>query len=82
MEQDAASRAEQNKPLIRRARLTDAGELACVYVRTWRESYKKLLPASVLDGLDVKRQQKAWRRDDVEAMMHTVREVNVRVAAG
>ena len=49
--------------MIRRARLTDAGELACVYVRTWRESYKKLLPASVLDGLDVKRQQKAWRRD-------------------
>ena len=63
MEQDTSSRAEHNKPFIRRALIYDAGELACVYVRSWRESYRKLLPAAVLDGLDVERQQKAWRRD-------------------
>ncbi len=59
----AASNFRDDEVTIRRAHAHDAAELACVYVRSWRQAYAKLLPARVLDGLDVARQTRAWRRD-------------------
>lgn len=46
--------------LIRPARLSDAGSIAQVHVQAWRETYRGLIPDSVLAGLSVEGRVRAW----------------------
>ncbi|MFT2705831.1 N-acetyltransferase family protein [Clavibacter zhangzhiyongii] len=48
-------------PTIRPAVPADADGIAEVHIRTWRETYAHLLPASYLDGLDVATRAEQWR---------------------
>jgi GNAT superfamily N-acetyltransferase len=48
-------------PTVRPAVPADADEIAEVHIRTWRETYAHLLPASYLDGLDVATRAEQWR---------------------
>jgi GNAT superfamily N-acetyltransferase len=45
---------------VRAARPEDGPEIARIQVETWRTAYKRLLPASVLDALDVGQAAEAW----------------------
>jgi ribosomal protein S18 acetylase RimI-like enzyme len=45
---------------IRPARLADADAIAQVHVRAWRETYRGLIPDSVLAGLSVEGRVRAW----------------------
>ncbi|MFS4505820.1 N-acetyltransferase family protein [Clavibacter sp. Sh2141] len=49
-------------PTVRPAAPDDADGIAAVHIRTWRETYAHLLPASYLDGLDVATRAEEWRR--------------------
>ena len=49
---------EQLAPIIRSARITDAGRMAEVYVSAWRDSYPILLPRRTLAQMSVER----WTR--------------------
>jgi ribosomal protein S18 acetylase RimI-like enzyme len=49
-------------PSVRPAVPDDADGIAEVHVRAWRETYAHLLPASYLDGLDVRTRAEQWRR--------------------
>ncbi|ALD13120.1 GNAT family N-acetyltransferase [Clavibacter capsici] len=49
-------------PTVRPAVPADAEGIAKVHIRTWRETYAHLLPASYLDGLDVATRAEDWRR--------------------
>jgi GNAT superfamily N-acetyltransferase len=46
--------------LIRPARLTDAEAIAQVHVQAWRETYRGLVPDSLLAGLSVEVRVRAW----------------------
>ena len=45
---------------VRGARAQDVPEIARIQVETWRTAYKRFLPPSVLDALDVARAEEAW----------------------
>lgn len=47
---------------IRAARAGDERGIAEVHVATWRHAYRGLLPAHVLDGLDVGAREAMWRQ--------------------
>jgi GNAT superfamily N-acetyltransferase len=47
-------------PRIREARLDDARAIAQVHVQAWRETYRGLIPDSVLAGLSVEQRVRAW----------------------
>jgi GNAT superfamily N-acetyltransferase len=47
---------------IRPARLDDARELAEVHIRAWQAAYRGMMPDDFLDGLDVSRRERGWRR--------------------
>ncbi|OUE09476.1 N-acetyltransferase [Clavibacter michiganensis] len=53
-------------PTVRPAVPDDADGIAEVHIRTWRETYAHLLPASYLDGLDVATRADQWRRSLTE----------------
>lgn len=44
------------------ADISDAPAIAQLYVASWQDSYKRLLPAEVLDNLDVERRADSWER--------------------
>lgn len=46
---------------IRPATVDDADAIAHVHVLAWRETYRGLMPASVLDDLSVERRAESWR---------------------
>jgi GNAT superfamily N-acetyltransferase len=46
---------------VRVARPGDVPEIARIQVDTWRTGYKRFLPASVLEALDVAQAEQAWR---------------------
>ena len=48
-------------PRIRRAGITDAPDVAEIYVETWREAYPGMLPDRVLLGMSREHQRRAWR---------------------
>jgi hypothetical protein len=48
------------QPRIRPATLADAAAIAKVHVEAWRETYRGLVPDSVLAGLSVERGVRAW----------------------
>ena len=52
---------------IRRARDADARGIAEVHVASWREAYRDLLPASLLNALTVEARESNWR-DELRAM--------------
>lgn len=45
---------------VRTATLSDAPAIAHVHVQAWRETYRGLVPDSVLAGLSVERRVQAW----------------------
>jgi ribosomal protein S18 acetylase RimI-like enzyme len=47
---------------LRRAREDDARSIAEVHVGTWRQAYAGLIPAALLDALDVDAREGFWRR--------------------
>ncbi|WP_445442149.1 GNAT family N-acetyltransferase [Clavibacter sp. km1a] len=58
-------------PTVRPAAPDDADGIAEVHIRTWRETYAHLLPASYLDGLDVTTRAEDWRRTLTEGSAET-----------
>lgn len=46
---------------VRAPREGDAEAIAAVHVACWRESYARVMPAVVLDGLDVAERTERWR---------------------
>ena len=52
---------------VRRATAADGRTIAVVQAETWRVAYADLLPASLLDALDVERRGDAWTRRLAEA---------------
>jgi ribosomal protein S18 acetylase RimI-like enzyme len=49
------------RAVLRTAALEDASELARIHVASWRESYRGIVPDSMLDDLSVGRRAEAWR---------------------
>jgi ribosomal protein S18 acetylase RimI-like enzyme len=47
---------------VRRATANDARAIAEVHVETWRAAYVDVMPAEVLDALDVDQREQLWRR--------------------
>lgn len=47
---------------IEEAGVSDAAAIAQLYVTAWQDSYKRLLPAEVLDKLSVERRTASWQR--------------------
>jgi len=47
---------------IRRGVLEDAAEASRMHARTWKLSYRGLVPDALLDGLDPARWENGWRR--------------------
>lgn len=47
---------------LRTAGLDDAPSIASVHVRSWRETYRGILPASELAALDVAEETRFWER--------------------
>jgi ribosomal protein S18 acetylase RimI-like enzyme len=48
---------------MRRARESDAQPIAVVHVKTWQRAYRGLVPAAVLDSLDVGTRERFWQRE-------------------
>lgn len=48
-------------PNIRAASVEDSDAIAKVHVTSWQESYRRLIPQPVLDGLSVPDRKTAWR---------------------
>jgi ribosomal protein S18 acetylase RimI-like enzyme len=48
-------------PMIRRARVGDAGAIAGIHVRTWRDAYAGMVPADFLESLSEERREAFWR---------------------
>lgn len=46
---------------IEAADVSDAPAIAQLYVASWQDSYKRLLPAKVLDNLSVERRTQSWK---------------------
>jgi len=45
---------------IRPAESRDAAQIAQVHVQAWRETYRGIMPDSLLDGLSVEQREAAW----------------------
>lgn len=58
--------------LIRPAEVQDAGGIAQVHVTAWQETYRGLMPDSVLDTLSVERRAEQWKNtlDDPTELYH------------
>jgi GNAT superfamily N-acetyltransferase len=58
--------------MIRPATIKDADGIAYVHVRSWQETYRGLIPDSVLDTLSLERRATQWRRslDDPADVYH------------
>jgi len=65
---------------LRRAKEADARAIAEVHVATWRRAYAGLMPAELLDALDVNRRAAFWAR--VIATSPAVRRPWVALAEG
>lgn len=46
--------------MIRKAVLSDAGQIARLHVQSWQESYQDMLPQDLLDSFSVEAQIKKW----------------------
>ncbi len=55
---------DEEKVVIRSAKIEDAAEIANVHLNSWREAYKDLLPAEFLDSLPLtfKRRRDRWQK--------------------
>ena len=51
----------KNVPAIRQAEVKDAKGIAHVHVTAWQETYRGLMPDSVLDTLSVERRARQWK---------------------
>jgi ribosomal protein S18 acetylase RimI-like enzyme len=49
-------------PIIRPATIEDSGTLSNLHVKTWQTAYSGIVPASVLNGMDVARRTEQFRR--------------------
>src|SRR5262245_57400649 len=70
--------------IIRPAEVKDAEGIAYVHVMGWQETYRGLMPDSVLDTLSVERRARQWQEtlDDTSSSFHTtlVAESNRKIA--
>lgn len=48
---------------IRKASLSDAGEIADVHVKSWQTTYHGILPQNVLDNLSIDTRTKQWEKN-------------------
>lgn len=48
---------------LRRAHESDARAIAEVHVRTWQQAYSGLVPAALLESLNVEARERFWRRE-------------------
>jgi ribosomal protein S18 acetylase RimI-like enzyme len=48
---------------LRRAHATDARAIAEVHVRVWQHAYRGLVPAAMLDALNVDARERFWQRE-------------------
>ena len=48
-------------PIVRRAEISDADEIARVHVETWQSCYRGQIPDEILDGLSISRRAEQWR---------------------
>ena len=48
--------------IVRRASACDAEAIASVHVTSWQETYRDLMPSSILDGLSVEDRANRWRK--------------------
>lgn len=62
--------------VIRKAVAQDAAAIAQVHVESWRTTYCDLIPAQILDQLDVMQREQMWHG----AMTHPQSTVNLHVA--
>jgi len=53
--------AHQGDLTIRLAEVDDAPEIARVHIASWQEAYAGIVPAEVLDNLDLARREEQWR---------------------
>ena len=65
------------RPVVRSAEPRDAGDIARIYVESWRATYAGILPNSLLVNLSVDRASKSWR-----SRLEGYRRGSVRVATG
>jgi GNAT superfamily N-acetyltransferase len=49
--------------ILRRAHEADAGGIAEVHVETWRQAYRGLIPAAVLDAVDLDKRERMWHTE-------------------
>ena len=47
---------------FRPAVAADAGDIARVYITSWRDAYRGLVPDATLDGMSLGRELASWRR--------------------
>jgi ribosomal protein S18 acetylase RimI-like enzyme len=47
----------------RRPRLDEARDIAALHVLCWREAYREIVPAAILDAADVDKQTQSWTRN-------------------
>ena len=68
------SRDSRGPLVVRPAEAEDAPSIALVHTRSWQGAYRGLVPAPVLDALDVDARTVAWRRilEDAPAKGQTV----------
>lgn len=53
---------DDNKPEITKASVQDAAVIAQILVSSWREAYKGIMPADMLNNLSVERQAEGWHK--------------------
>ena len=62
----------KNVPTIRPAEVKDANGIAYVHVTAWQETYRGLMPDSVLDTLSIERRARQWKEtlEDISNPYH------------
>lgn len=64
---------------IRKAIPEDAHVIATIHVLSWQQSYRHILPASILDALDITSREKNWRSRISDGLHVLVIEAGARI---
>lgn len=63
----------EGETTIRPAVLGDAAAIAKVHIASWQEAYTGIVPAEILDNLDVQRREEQWRAHLQDAERESIR---------
>src|SRR5690606_3327240 len=63
----------EGETTIRPAVLGDAAAIAKVHIASWQEAYAGIVPAEILDNLDVQRREEQWRAHLQDAERESIR---------